>query len=1177
MPPKIKYRELNDDEFSKLNKSLLLGSCVSAEKKIFCFNEVIDTFQVNQGVCKLFDELIVNCFDHIRTNKIPLGVVYVNFDPATRKIILINSSVMKVKGKIYGSSENIIPRVLLKKMKTSSNYDSRKDVAGRHGYGLKLCRVFSETFVMKVSDGENAYIYTKNSEGVEEDKVLETSLYNKILDTNKFVKIIFSPDIKELNMKENEVIEPYIKFRLTELYAYYNFINFPIIMQYNNVNLEELIKVPLHEFILPSYLTKKHFKFTYEEVGGKKIHTGDCFFSLEEKAKRVKSNNFCILNGVDVDGKLILNIIFKILKKHIFEIDIEPTSYFNSFSIVRCDGIVFTGQDKLKIDGTINFNFDVEKEFPKKEFLGILSEYKKRKSDNDANAKKKQLKLENFRAASTTKNGILVLVEGLSAKTAFQRAIDKVANRSKYGILAMTGKIFNCIRDPNKAKVNKIILTIAKILKLDFKNNDKMSSEYSEILIVPDPDSDGAHIACLVISLFYEFFPKLLDSIYILDLPRFTCCDLVFFSENAFNKHMKESKKKKHNTIFAKGLGSLPANEFKKITQNMNGFKKKIIIDYEASRLLMNYLFGRESNNRKLLFKNQDLTIKLYDNKTIKKYFREFEELKQDIINHEFIPADNYFANAKITKDHKDSIKLENFIFTKYKEFLDYSNKRTIPELIDGDTIVTRKIKYNLLSHPNRSCRADVLCGSIIQQTLYHHGNASLTKSVNKLASSYYCGINIPFIDIDGSSGSRNGKDTPQHRYITVKLNPVAKALYNNIDFEVEPQKLEEGQNIEPNYLLPILPVILINGGEGIGTGFNCYIPPHNVFEVCDWYENRINDKITPVPKPWVRGFFGKIILQDKSKLKEDELKAELDQSIIEDTSINSISLVDPTDLPSDEFEDEVVFETEEINFEIPEQAPLEGEISRNLSNTKSVERLKITGTLSDNIISEIPFNISITNFITWLDKNEIHYDDSQLETDKPNFQILDADHLEKVVKRLTTYKGIGNNFFDGDYLFTNLYLEKVFELFYWKRLGYYKMRVIILIKKNYAQKIKMITKRLLMEQIMVKPKISEEEQIEMINNLLDELQDLLWKDKIVQDLNDEVDYEYVEKIFNEIKVKDCITKNVESLTKKLEEIESVISYYNTTEEIEKKLWLEDLEEFRKVAEKYRTMIAPEN
>ena len=72
------------------------------------------------------------------------------------------------------------------------------------------------------------------------------------------------------------------------------------------------------------------------------------------------------------------------------------------------------------------------------------------------------------------------------------------------------------------------------------------------------------------------------------------------------------------------------------------------------------------------------------------------------------------------------------------------------------------------------------------------------------------------------------GKEAASPRYIFTSLAPVTRHLFNEHDDNVLTYLEDEGQSIEPNYSLPIMPLSLVNGAEGIGTGWSTFIPCHN-------------------------------------------------------------------------------------------------------------------------------------------------------------------------------------------------------------------------------------------------------------------------------------------------------------------------------------------------------------
>lgn len=42
----------------------------------------------------------------------------------------------------------------------------------------------------------------------------------------------------------------------------------------------------------------------------------------------------------------------------------------------------------------------------------------------------------------------------------------------------------------------------------------------------------------------------------------------------------------------------------------------------------------------------------------------------------------------------------------------------------------------------------------------------------------------------------------------------------------------DDNQKVEPEWYIPIIPMVLVNGAEGIGTGWACKIPNYDVREI---------------------------------------------------------------------------------------------------------------------------------------------------------------------------------------------------------------------------------------------------------------------------------------------------------------------------------------------------------
>jgi len=87
------------------------------------------------------------------------------------------------------------------------------------------------------------------------------------------------------------------------------------------------------------------------------------------------------------------------------------------------------------------------------------------------------------------------------------------------------------------------------------------------------------------------------------------------------------------------------------------------------------------------------------------------------------------------------------------------------------------------------------------------------------------------------------GKDASQTRYIFTRLTSEARKLFDPKDDAILNYLDDDGRSIEPDFYMPTLPMILVNGSEGIGTGFSCYVPPFNPKDIRDNITNVLNGK----------------------------------------------------------------------------------------------------------------------------------------------------------------------------------------------------------------------------------------------------------------------------------------------------------------------------------------------
>jgi DNA gyrase subunit B len=188
----------------------------------------------------------------------------------------------------------------------------------------------------------------------------------------------------------------------------------------------------------------------------------------------------------------------------------------------------------------------------------------------------------------------LFIVEGLSA----MGSILQKRNPSRDGVYALKGKIKNA-RSLSDLADNREILELMQILNLD-PENPNLVPPYEKIVIATDQDPDGAHITSLLISLFFNWFPWIIDKkmLNFLETPLVSAGDRTkqyFYSLNDFKE--STDRKKLQNIRYLKGLGSLSLEDWEHVMKNKRVIN--IIRDKKSTELL-EMAFGKSSDLRKL-------------------------------------------------------------------------------------------------------------------------------------------------------------------------------------------------------------------------------------------------------------------------------------------------------------------------------------------------------------------------------------------------------------------------------------------------------------------------------------------------------------------------------------------------------------------------------------------------
>ena len=203
------------------------------------------------------------------------------------------------------------------------------------------------------------------------------------------------------------------------------------------------------------------------------------------------------------------------------------------------------------------------------------------------------------------------------------------------------------------------------------------------------------------------------------------------------------------------------------------------------------------------------------------------------------------------------------FIDDRLRLYSAHSNVRGIPFIGDGFKQSHRKAVDGMMRRGENADKDTVerIAAAAASVTDYHHGVGSLEGTIVGMAQSFAGSNNLPLFEAHGQFGNRLNKKPSASRYIKTKLSPMFRQLFRKEDDLIFERINSNGLMVEPKYFTPILPLVLINGAEGMGTGHSCYILSYNpddiktaILKLLDGRNLKPNSLT-----PWWRGFNGTV------------------------------------------------------------------------------------------------------------------------------------------------------------------------------------------------------------------------------------------------------------------------------------------------------------------------------
>ena len=431
----------------------------------------------------------------------------------------------------------------------------------------------------------------------------------------------------------------------------------------------------------------------------------------------------------------------------------------------------------------------------------------------------------------------LILCEGDSAKAGIMSGLS-TTDRNTIGVYPLRGKLFN-VRGEAAKRVSEVkeIHEIKQIVGLEAGKKYTLEEarqllRYGKIVFMTDQDLDGSHIKGLCINLFDSEWTTLLSIpgfIGFMNTPiikaRKGNHERLFYNDGEYDEWKKTNNSKGWTIKYYKGLGTSTGKEFKEYFVNKKIIK--FISNGEVSRDAIDKVFNKKrASDRKEWLENYDRNLYLDTN--------------------------------------KEEVPYEDFIGQEMIHFSKYDCDRSIPNLMDGLKISLRKILYSAFKKRLHSeIKVAQFSGYVSEHSAYHHGEMSLNKAIIGMAHEFTGSNNINALLPLGQFGTRlnGGKDHASERYIFTALSPITRFIFPKADEPILNYLDDDGTPVEPEYYAPIIPMILVNGGKGIGTGFSyeglCYNPLH----IIDYLKCKLKlKKYTGDIKPYYEGFTGEII-----------------------------------------------------------------------------------------------------------------------------------------------------------------------------------------------------------------------------------------------------------------------------------------------------------------------------
>mmetsp|Transcript_76281 Transcript_76281/g.220326 ORF Transcript_76281/g.220326 Transcript_76281/m.220326 type:complete len:1247 (+) Transcript_76281:84-3824(+) len=855
------YQKKTQLEHILLRPDTYVGSTEAQTQELWVFDTVQSRMVQRKisyvpAMYKIFDEILVNAADNLIRDPKGMDAIKVDIDAKANTISVWNNG-RGLPVAIHKDVKVYVPEMVFGHLLTSDNYNDAdgKVVGGRNGYGAKLANVFSTEFIIETADGQKCFSQTfrSNMTKKEAPKVAVSK-------ESSYTRVTFKPDLARFGMQALD--DDIVALMYKRVYDIAGSTSEKCSVYLNGEKLD--IK-NFKDYTDLYLLTRQGVPMVYEQCSER----WEVCLSLTEGGFQQVSfvNSICTIRGgthvTHVSDQIIEAILEKVKQESKAKVkggvDIKPHHVrAHLWVFIRCliENPAFDSQTKETLM-TKQSKFGSRCELSDKFLedvsncgvtdLILMAALAKSKVDlgkrlKAGTSKVTRLigvpKLEDANDAGGKNSAecTLILTEGDSAKALAVAGLS-VIGRDKYGVFPLRGKLLN-VRDATLKQMmaNEEIQNIIKIVGLDLNrqyDEELKGLRYGSIMIMADQDYDGSHIKGLLINLIHAWWPSLAK------LPNFV--------KEFFTPIVKATRGRQQISFY-----TMPEyHTWKEQNENGKGFKIKYYKGLGTST-------PKEAKEYFSAIASHQMSYKYYgpqDDQAIDLAFnKKRADDRKTWIN-------GYQEGAVVDHTQKE-VSYKDFVDKELVLFSRYNVVRAVPSLVDGFKPSQRKVLFGCFKRKLKSdCKVAQLTGYVSEHAAYHHGENSLQDTIVGMAQDFVGSNNINLLVPQGQFGTRlqGGKDAASARYIYTRLAPITRLIFRESDDAILSYINEDGLSIEPTWYCPIIPMVLVNGADGIGTGWATSVPTFNPRDIIENVRRWIKGQQLKDMLPWFQNYLGSI------------------------------------------------------------------------------------------------------------------------------------------------------------------------------------------------------------------------------------------------------------------------------------------------------------------------------